>query len=69
MIAFAGTYFLGPALLFGMLRALQQGSGHVISFIAVFGIVNGIGGLAGTALLGTYQIVREKANSAGIVQG
>lgn len=46
-----------------------QGSGHVISFIAVFGIVNGIGGLAGTALLGTYQIVREKANSAGIVQG
>lgn len=68
LIAFAGTYFLGPALLFGMLRALQQGAGHVISFIAVFGIVNGIGGLAGSALLGTYQIVREKANSAGLVQ-
>jgi MFS family permease len=68
LIAFAGTFFLGPALLFGMLRALQQGTGHVISFIAVFGIVNGIGGLAGSALLGTYQIIREKANSAGIVQ-
>jgi MFS family permease len=68
MIAFSGTYFLGPALLFGMTRALQAGRGHIISFIALFGIVNSIGGLGGTALLGTYQIVREKAHSAAIVQ-
>jgi MFS family permease len=69
MIAFGATYFLGPALLFGMTRALQAGSGHIISFIALFGMINSIGGLAGTALLGTYQVIREKANSAGLVQG
>ena len=68
VIAFSGTFFLGPALLFGMTRALPQGAGHVISFMALFGIVNGIGGLAGTAALGTYQIEREKAHSAAIVQ-
>jgi MFS family permease len=68
MIAFAGTYFLGPSLLFGMTRALQLGTGHIISFIALFGIVNAIGGLGGSALLGTYQVVREKAHSAAIVQ-
>ena len=51
-----------------MTRALQAGKGHIISFIALFGIVNSIGGLGGTALLGTYQIVREKAHSAAIVQ-
>jgi hypothetical protein len=68
MIAFAGTFFLGPSLLFGMTRALQQGKGHIISFIAIFGIVNSIGGLGGTALLGTYQTIREKANSAALVQ-
>lgn len=68
LIAFSATFFLGPALLFGMTRALQQGSGHIISFIALFGIVNSIGGLGGTALLGTYQVIREKANSAAIVQ-
>ncbi len=68
MIAFAATYFLGPALLFGMTRALQQGSGHIISFIALFGMINSIGGLAGTALLGSYQVIREKANSAALVQ-
>jgi MFS family permease len=67
-IAFAGAFFLGPSLLFGMTRALQQGAGHVISFLALFGVLNSIGGLAGTALLSTYQIVREKANSAALVQ-
>ena len=68
MIAFSATFFLGPALLFGLSRALAQGAGHVISFIALFGIVNNVGGLGGAALLGTYQTVREKVHSAEIVQ-
>ena len=68
LIAFAGTFFLGPSLLFGMTRALQQGSGHIISFVALFGIINSLGGLAGTALLGTYQVAREQENSAAVVQ-
>lgn len=68
LIAFSGAFFLGPSLLFGMTRALKEGTGHVVSFIALFGILNSIGGLAGTALLGTYQVVREKANSAALVQ-
>ncbi len=68
LIAFAGTFFLGPALLFGMTRALKAGTGHLISFIALFGIINSLGGLAGSAILGTYQVVREKANSAALVQ-
>ncbi len=68
VIAFAGAFFLGPALLFGMTRALAAGSGHIISFIALFGIINSIGGLGGAALLSTYQVVREKANSAALVQ-
>jgi MFS family permease len=68
LIAFSAAFFLGPALLFGMTRALAHGTGHLISFIALFGIVNSMGGLGGSALLGTYQVVREKANSAAIVQ-
>ena len=37
-IAFCGTFFPGPALRFGMTRALQQGAGHGISLIRLFGI-------------------------------
>ncbi len=68
IIAFSGALFIGPSLLFGMTRALKAGTGHVITFIALFGVLNSIGSLGGTALLGTYQVVREKANSAAIVQ-
>lgn len=68
LIAFSATLFLGPSLLFGMTRALQAGTGHIISFIALFGIINSVGGLAGTALLGSYQQVRERANSVALVQ-
>ena len=68
VIAFAGTFFLGPSLLFGMTRALQAGAGHIISFLALFGMVNALGGLGGAALLGTYQTIAEKAHSSAIVQ-
>jgi MFS family permease len=68
IIGFSATFFLGPALLFGMTRALKEGAGHIISFIALFGIINSLGGLGGTALLGSYQVIREKANSAALIQ-
>ncbi|WP_286903245.1 MFS transporter [Vreelandella sedimenti] len=54
-IAFAGTFFLGPALLLGITSALQHGSRELISFIVLFGIVNALGGLAGPALLGSHN--------------
>jgi MFS family permease len=68
LIAFSTTFFMGPALLFGLTRALQKGSGHILSFIALFGITQNLGGLAGSALLGTFQVVREKAHSNALVQ-
>ena len=68
VIAFSATFFLGPALLFGMTRALAKGTGHIISFVAIFGITNSMGGLGGAALLGTFQIIREKAHGNALVQ-
>lgn len=68
VIAFSATFFMGPALLFGMSRAMQQGPAYIISFSALFGITQNLGGLAGSALLGTYQVIREKAHSHELVQ-
>ena len=39
---------------------LRQGAGLLVSFIVVFNITQSIGGLLGSALVGTFQIVREK---------
>jgi hypothetical protein len=68
LLAFSTTFFMGPALLFGLTRALQKGSGHILSFIALFGITQNLGGLMGSAVLGTFQVIREKAHSNALIQ-
>jgi MFS family permease len=68
IIAFAAVYFLGGTMLAGILRAIVHGPSRMVSFSAVFGISQTLGGLGGTALLGTIQIVREKFHSAQLVQ-
>ncbi len=40
----------------------------MISFSVLFGITQNIGGLIGSAALGTFQIVREKFHSSHIVE-
>ncbi|MBO4123616.1 MFS transporter [Cupriavidus gilardii] len=68
LIAFAAVYFMGPTLLIGMLQALSKGMSHIVSFSALFGITQSLGGLAGSALLGTFQVYREKFHSHSLVQ-
>lgn len=69
LLAFAASLFMGPALLFGVARAMAQGPQLFISFIAVFSMSNTLGGLAGSALTGTFQIWREKFHSSQVVYG
>lgn len=68
LVAFASTLFLAPSLLFGLGRALAQGRAQIISFIGLFGLIQTIGGLVGSALISTFEVVREKAYSNGLVQ-
>jgi len=68
MIAFAAVYFIGATMMAGVLRAVVHGPSHMVSFSAVFGIAQTIGGLGGTAVLGSLQVVREKFHSAELVQ-
>lgn len=65
-IAFAGTFFLGPALLLGITSALQHGSRELISFVVLFGIVNALGALAGPALLGSHHDWRRAAGGTAL---
>ncbi len=69
MIGFAAAYFLGPVMLAGVLRALAKGPSHMVSFSAVFSIAQQLGGLGGSAALGTYQIVRERHHFSNLVEG
>lgn len=63
MLAFAGAIFLGPAMVSGFARVLQRGTGYILSFIAVFLGAQTVGSMLGSAVLGTFVILREKFHS------
>jgi hypothetical protein len=63
MIAFAGSLFLPPALASGLMSALKNGPNYILSFIIVFLTTQSLGGLLGSAVLGTFLTIREKYHS------
>ena len=66
LIAFGTTLFIGPSILYGFLRMMAKGPNYLISFIVIFSVSQNIGGLAGSALLGTYQVERTKVHAAAL---
>jgi len=67
LLAFGSTYFLGPTMVLGT-RNVIANPRNLVSFSVLFGIAQNLGGLLGSALLGTWQVVREKFHSSHIVE-
>ena len=68
MIAFAGAMFLPPALLVGFGKAIVRGPMGILSFLVVFLGTQSMGGILASAILGTFQTIREKFHSSVIVE-
>jgi hypothetical protein len=66
LIGFGTTLFIGPGLVFGFIRVLRRGGDVFLTFLTMFSITQNVGGLGGSALLGTYQIARQKAHAAAL---
>ena len=59
--------FMGPLIMLGITQALKQGVDHMITFLVTLSITQTLGGLAGSAVLGTYQLHREQVYSSALV--
>ncbi|MCW1404009.1 MFS transporter [Novosphingobium sp. MW5] len=68
LIGFASILFLAQAMIIGLARTLLAGAGNLVSFTVLFSMSQALGGLVGTALLGTFQTIREKMHSHDLVQ-
>jgi len=69
MIAFAGSFFLAPAMMRGLLSALARGPNYILSFVIVFLSTQSLGGAMGSGLFSTLinhrqalhlQVLREE---------
>ncbi|HZV66908.1 MAG TPA: MFS transporter [Telluria sp.] len=67
LLAFGSTFFLGPTFVSGF-GAVLGAPHNLISFSVMFTITQNLGGLIGTALVGTFQSVREKYHSSQLVE-
>lgn len=63
LIGFGTTLFLGPALLLGIGHIMRQGAQYLVSFVVLFSTTQNLGGLAGSALLGSIQTMRERIHA------
>jgi hypothetical protein len=67
MLAFGGVLFLGPLLL-TLLGSVITNPANLITFSVLFSLVQNMGGLIGSSLLGTWQVSREKFHSSNLAE-
>ena len=59
MIAFAGSLFMAPAMMKGLMQALARGPNYILSFVIVFLSTQSLGGAIGSGLFGTFINLRQ----------
>jgi hypothetical protein len=66
LLGFGTTLFIGPALAFGFMRMLERGPAFFVSLVVLFSSTQNIGGLAGSALLGSYQVIATRSHLSAL---
>src|SRR5471030_179425 len=67
LLGFGGTFFVGPTFVSGF-GAVISAPRNLISFSVMFMMIQKQSSLLGTALVGTFQSVREKFHSSQLVE-
>ena len=68
LLAVGSGIFMGPLMLLGVVQGLKNGPSHMLTAILTISMTQALGGLMGSALLGTYQTYREQSYSVDLVQ-
>ncbi len=67
LLGFGGGFFIGPTFVSGF-GAVIAAPSNLISFSVMFSITQNLGSLLGSALVGTFQSLREKYHSSLLVE-
>jgi MFS family permease len=68
LLGFGTTLFIGPTLAFGFLRMIQRGPEYFVSLVVLFSTTQNVGGLAGSALLGSYQVIATRSHVTALAE-
>jgi hypothetical protein len=62
LIGFGTCLFIGPTLGHGIIKVIRLGPAYLVTVIVVFSMTQNVGGLIGSALLGSYQTVAARSH-------
>lgn len=68
LMALGSGVFMGPLMLLGIGQGIKNGTHFMLTAILTISMTQSLGGLMGSAVLGTYQTYREQAYSAALVE-
>ena len=68
LIAFAAALFMGPLRVIGIQRAMGKGMDHMVTYVVLFAVTQSMGGLIGSALLGSIQQQRAQLYTQAIAR-
>jgi hypothetical protein len=66
LLGFGATLFVGPALMYGLLRMAERGPAFFVTLAVLFSTTQNVGSLGGSALLGSYQFIESRAHAASL---
>jgi hypothetical protein len=66
LLGFGATLFMGPALIYGILRMAERGPAFFVTLAVLFSTTQNVGSLGGSALLGSYQFIEARAHAASL---
>lgn len=62
LIGFGTCLFIGPTMVHGIIKVIRLGPNYLVTLVVVFSMTQNIGGLIGSALLGSYQTVATRSH-------
>lgn len=68
LLGFGTILFLGPALMFGIGQIIRRGGNYLVSFVVLFSTTQNVGGLAGSALLSSFQVMRARVHAEQLAE-
>lgn len=68
LMAAGSGLFMGPLMLTGIVQGIRNGAHFMLTAILTISITQSLGGLMGSAVLGTYETYRQHVYSAALVE-
>lgn len=62
LIGFGTCLFVGPTLAHGMIKVMRLGPAYLVTLVVVFSMTQNVGGLIGSAFLGSYQTIASRSH-------